>query len=262
MREKTVLVVEDEPETLWTVEKVMEKVGYQALSAKTGAEGIQKAVRHRPNAILLDVRLPDMTGFEVCKALKSRPETADINVILVTGLDRSEVMAQAPKAGANFYIPKPFFPDDLAVDLYFMFDKEFYFTEADRHLLRLARVVPPPSSATEETEHESLEEPGPDGSNGRETEENGEDLSIDEYREKLLAEHESKQEEMNREVVEVKSPTARRKTARIETEAERRERFAEHMIHEVRVIKQSIDVMSSRLNAIEKQLERYLARQV
>lgn len=261
MREQTVLVVEDEQETLWTVEKVMEKVGYTTLSARTGADGIQKAVKYRPNAILLDVRLPDMTGFEVCKALKSRPETSDINIILVTGLDRAEVMSQAPKVGANFYIPKPFFPDDLAVDLYFMFDKEFYFTEGDRHLLRLARVVPPPQPPGMETpvedEHDDL-----DG--GDEVEESGTPDEDALRHAEVLARHMEAENGGNssreEEVVEIKPAGGRRKSARVETGADRRDRFADSMLHEVQVIKRSIDVMTNRLSAIEKQLERYLAR--
>lgn len=142
MENRLVLVIEDEEDMIWTVQKVMEKVRYKSLTARTGEEGIQKALDRSPSVILLDIGLPDMSGFEVCRVIKTRPETADIKVILVTGLARSEVLTRGAEVWADYYVPKPFFPDDLAVDLYFMFDRNFCFSSSDRELLRLARPIP------------------------------------------------------------------------------------------------------------------------
>ncbi len=142
MEDRLVLVVEDEDDMIWTVQKVMEKVSYQTLTAKSGEEGIQKALDRHPKVILLDIGLPDMNGFEVCRVIKSRPETENIKVILITGMPKAEVFARGGEAGADYFVPKPFFADDLAVDLYFMFDRRFSFTEEDRDLLRLARPIP------------------------------------------------------------------------------------------------------------------------
>lgn len=84
------------------------KPEYTVLLAKDGTQALDRAVRHVPDLILLDVMMPDMDGFEVLHRLRDDPRTADIAVIFVSGLGRPEDEAQGLKLGASDYIAKPF----------------------------------------------------------------------------------------------------------------------------------------------------------
>ncbi|WP_338764093.1 diguanylate cyclase [Massilia sp. METH4] len=84
------------------------KPEYTVLLARDGAQTLDRAARHVPDLILLDVLMPDMDGFEVLRRLREDPRTADIAVIFVSGLGRPEDEAQGLKLGASDYISKPF----------------------------------------------------------------------------------------------------------------------------------------------------------
>ncbi len=84
------------------------KPEYTVLLAKDGTQALDRAVRHVPDLILLDVMMPDMDGFEVLRRLRDDPRTADIAVIFVSGLGHPEDEAQGLKMGASDYILKPF----------------------------------------------------------------------------------------------------------------------------------------------------------
>jgi diguanylate cyclase (GGDEF)-like protein len=86
----------------------MLKPEYTVLLAKDGIQALDRAARHVPDLILLDVLMPDMDGFEVLRRLRADPRTADIAVIFVSGLGRPEDEAQGLKLGASDYISKPF----------------------------------------------------------------------------------------------------------------------------------------------------------
>ncbi|QBE65509.1 diguanylate cyclase domain-containing protein [Pseudoduganella lutea] len=84
------------------------KPEYTVLLAKDGTQALDRATRHVPDLVLLDVMMPDMDGFEVLRRLRADPRTADIAVIFVSGLGRPEDEAQGLKLGASDYIAKPF----------------------------------------------------------------------------------------------------------------------------------------------------------
>ncbi|QGZ38582.1 diguanylate cyclase (GGDEF)-like protein [Pseudoduganella flava] len=84
------------------------KPEYTVLLAKDGAQALERAARHVPDLILLDVMMPDMDGFEVLRRLRDDPRTADVAVIFVSGMGRPEDEANGLKAGASDYIAKPF----------------------------------------------------------------------------------------------------------------------------------------------------------
>jgi diguanylate cyclase (GGDEF)-like protein len=84
------------------------KPEYTVLLAKDGAQALDRAARHVPDLVLLDVLMPDMDGFEVLRRLRGDPRTADIAVIFVSGMGRPEDEAQGLKLGASDYIAKPF----------------------------------------------------------------------------------------------------------------------------------------------------------
>jgi len=88
----------------------LEKSGLKVDLANTGQEGIAKATRTPPRAVVLDVNLPDIDGFQVCQRLKGLPATVDIPVIMLTVKDRAVDTLSGLEAGADAYIPK----DDFA----------------------------------------------------------------------------------------------------------------------------------------------------
>ena len=105
-----ILVVEDSPTQALRLQLVLQKAGLQVEVAHTGQEGVAKATSSVPRAIVLDVNLPDIDGFQVCQRLKGQPTTVDIPVIMLTVKDRAVDTLSGLEAGADAYIPK----DDFA----------------------------------------------------------------------------------------------------------------------------------------------------
>ena len=81
---ETILVVEDEPDVVDLVRYHLHRAGFDVLTALTGPAGLATATESRPDAIVLDIMLPQMTGIEVCKALRKANETADIPILILT----------------------------------------------------------------------------------------------------------------------------------------------------------------------------------
>ena len=72
-----------------------------------------KAREHRPDLVLLDVRLPDLDGFTVCEELVDSPDTCDIPIIIVSGSDRTDIVRSSRAAGCEFFVSKPYDPNVL-----------------------------------------------------------------------------------------------------------------------------------------------------
>jgi two-component system, cell cycle response regulator DivK len=109
-----ILVIEDNEQNLYLIQFLLEKHGLDVAAARTGKEGIQMAVNMRPQAILLDIQLPEMDGYAVAEALRQVEELKSTPIIAVTSYamvgDRERIMA----AGATDYIEKPIDPDRFA----------------------------------------------------------------------------------------------------------------------------------------------------
>ncbi len=103
-----VLVVEDEAPVAENLEALLVARGYTVVMAADGAEGVKLARKEKPQLILLDILLPKMGGFDVCKMLKSEAATKGIKVIMITGLGRMGDVETAFQVGASDYIIKPF----------------------------------------------------------------------------------------------------------------------------------------------------------
>ncbi len=104
----TVLIVDDEFAGRQTLESVLDGEGYQLHMAENGMQAIEQARKHLPDAILLDIMMPGMTGFEVCQRIRNDPQLAEIPIIVLTALDDRQSMLEALKAGADDFISKPF----------------------------------------------------------------------------------------------------------------------------------------------------------
>lgn len=108
-----VLVIDDSMVTVRAAEVLLGRAGYDVQSAATGEEGLRQAHAVAPRVILLDVDLPDVDGYTVCRRLKAEAATAWIPIILCTA--RGEALDEADRAGvdAQAYLPKPFSPAAL-----------------------------------------------------------------------------------------------------------------------------------------------------
>jgi diguanylate cyclase (GGDEF)-like protein len=104
----TVLIVDDTPDNLRLMAKILETEGYTVRKALNGRMAIQGAQRHPPDVILLDINMPQMSGYEVCQALKSSPDTTHIPIIFISALDQIQDKVQAFEMGGVDYITKPF----------------------------------------------------------------------------------------------------------------------------------------------------------
>ena len=103
-----ILIVDDDARGREALETTLATEGYRVEQAANGEEAISCARRLQPDVVLLDVMMPDMDGFDVCKILRSDPRTAEVPIILVTALDDRDALLQGIDAGADELITKPF----------------------------------------------------------------------------------------------------------------------------------------------------------
>jgi DNA-binding response OmpR family regulator len=108
-----VLIVEDEPVIADNLQALLQAKGFEAACALDGAEGVAAARKFKPDLMLLDIMLPKLNGFEVCRILKADPATKGIRVVMVTGLGRTGDVELAFAAGADDYLIKPYDTDRL-----------------------------------------------------------------------------------------------------------------------------------------------------
>jgi signal transduction histidine kinase/ActR/RegA family two-component response regulator len=111
---RTVLIVDDEPDNREVITSIVHDVlGHIVLAATNGREALEQAER-QPDLVLLDLRMPGMSGFEVARALKQRPATAEIPIIAITALDDEDDRREASDAGCIGCVTKPFSEESLA----------------------------------------------------------------------------------------------------------------------------------------------------
>lgn len=114
---RTVLLVEDSDAIRDAFTILLEDAGYAVLGAGTGEEALRLAAEHAPDLMLLDMGLPDMTGLEVVRQVKSVPATAGIAVVAVTGRDEEADRRACLAAGCTAYLVKPVNTQKLVRDL-------------------------------------------------------------------------------------------------------------------------------------------------
>jgi CheY-like chemotaxis protein len=102
------LVVDDVQDNLELLGSLLSMHGYQVSVAQSGSQALKMLEKRLPDVVLLDIQMPEMTGFDVCEQLKSQPETRDIPVIFITAQSEVSYIVQGFKAGAVDYVTKPF----------------------------------------------------------------------------------------------------------------------------------------------------------
>ncbi len=108
-----ILVAEDERDIRELIGFTLRFAGFEVVLASNGAEVVERAPEEQPDLILLDVRMPKMTGYEACRQLKENPATSSIPIVFLSAKGQDGEIKQGLDSGAVEYIVKPFAPDEL-----------------------------------------------------------------------------------------------------------------------------------------------------
>lgn len=109
----TILIVDDASSNREILQEILEGEGYKTLSVVNGHFALIFAENHHPDLILLDIMMPGMDGYEVCRELKKNPRTKDIPVIFISALDNTRDIVKALNSGGGDYITKPYLEEEI-----------------------------------------------------------------------------------------------------------------------------------------------------
>jgi two-component system cell cycle response regulator len=102
-----ILVVDDDPTSLKLLDLILNKEGYQVMTASNGLEALRKARLESPDLLILDVMLPGFDGFEICHRLRTEPATATMPIMMLSSKQQKSDQDAASKVGANAFLAKP-----------------------------------------------------------------------------------------------------------------------------------------------------------
>ncbi|MGE5608843.1 MAG: response regulator [Bacillota bacterium] len=105
--QSTILIVDDNAQNVELLQAFLESLPVKIVTASDGIEGLEKVHQHNPDLILLDIMMPRMSGFQVCRKLKSDPATKDIQILMVTALNELGDIEQASECGTDDFVSKP-----------------------------------------------------------------------------------------------------------------------------------------------------------
>ena len=107
------LIAEDESSIVLSLEFLLTEAGYEVVTAADGARALELAAEHRPHLIVLDIMLPLVNGFEVCRTIRADAALHDIRILILTARGREREVARGLALGANAYLTKPFATREL-----------------------------------------------------------------------------------------------------------------------------------------------------
>jgi DNA-binding response OmpR family regulator len=113
MPESKILVAEDEPDIRGLIRFSLEFIGISVVEASNGQDAVSQAAKEQPDLILLDVRMPKLSGYEACQRLKEQESTKDIPIVFLSARGQETEIKHGLALGAIEYILKPFAPDQL-----------------------------------------------------------------------------------------------------------------------------------------------------
>ena len=162
-RRSKILIVDDEPFNVDYLEQELADLGYETISATNGQEALAKVAADAPDLILLDVMMPVMDGFTVCRLLKDQEETRLIPIVIMTALDAKADRITGIQAGADDFLTKPVDETELvarietALKLKHTVDRRLgEFSALKDQVAQLVHFVTPRDSATSSRGHETL----------------------------------------------------------------------------------------------------------
>ena len=110
---KKILVTDDDPSSLRLLVYTLQHEGYQVLTAANGLEGLRKALKEKPDLVILDVMLPGIDGYDVCHRLRSDPQTANLPILMLSAKGQEMDKSTGLKVGADYYMSKPWSRSEL-----------------------------------------------------------------------------------------------------------------------------------------------------
>lgn len=132
---KLIMIIDDNPLNLMIASKSLENFGFRTITAESGAEGIDKLKEEKPSLILLDIMMPEMDGYEVCRMIKNMDSFKDVPVIFLTANSHTENLVEGFNAGGVDYMVKPFKADELLVRI----NNHIELAESKRTILEMVR---------------------------------------------------------------------------------------------------------------------------
>jgi len=108
-----IVIAEDEPDIRDLITFTLRFAGFEVIAGTNGEEGYELAKKEKPDLVMMDVRMPKMTGYEACRKIKADPEIAHIPVIFLSAKGQESEIQTGLDAGADEYLLKPFAPGDL-----------------------------------------------------------------------------------------------------------------------------------------------------
>jgi CheY-like chemotaxis protein len=108
MGKPRVLIVDDEPHIVLSLEFLLERAGYETVTAADGDQALAMVRQARPDVVLVDIMMPRRNGYEVCAAIKADPETRAIPVVMLTAKGQQVEVLKGLELGASAYVTKPF----------------------------------------------------------------------------------------------------------------------------------------------------------
>jgi CheY-like chemotaxis protein len=112
-KSRTILIVDDDQDQTDVLAVLLTRQGFRPISASCGQCGLEMAQERRPDLILLDLRLPDGDGLSICEQLGDDPATSAIPIIILSGMERPDIIRRSRAAGCQYYVRKPYDPNAL-----------------------------------------------------------------------------------------------------------------------------------------------------
>ena len=125
---KKILIVDDDPRILEMFTTMLSAHQYETEVASSGFEAGAKVMKFKPGLIILDLIMPEISGFEVCRLIKKDPDTSHIKILAITGYDTEENRDRIMEAGADGYLAKPVVMDTLLQHVENLLNNKKYFT--------------------------------------------------------------------------------------------------------------------------------------
>lgn len=114
---KKILLVDDEEAIIVLLKTILNVYGFETIETLSSRQTFDKIANEKPDLIVLDIAMPEMDGYEVCRRLKSRPETRSLPVLMITALSLEQDRKLAIEAGADGFIFKPFDPKNVVSEI-------------------------------------------------------------------------------------------------------------------------------------------------
>jgi DNA-binding response OmpR family regulator len=113
MEIKKILIADDNKNIRDALAYILKEEGYKPRMAKDGAEVLRKVKKSRPDIVFLDIMMPELNGYDVCRIIKNDPELKKTYVVMLTAQDQVAEQERGKEVGANEYIVKPFSPQEI-----------------------------------------------------------------------------------------------------------------------------------------------------